>query len=245
MEQPTLSLIIPANNEHARILASLRGVAAFFEQQNYPYEVLLVDNASTDGTGKIAREFAANHPWLQVIDEPRKGKGNAVKTGMLAATGKYRMFADADFSMPVDQIPRFLPPLTPDPEIVIATREGKGAKRYNEPFMRHLSGRFFNLLVQFMALPGIHDSQCGFKLFRGDIAEDLFPLLTIGGWTFDVEALYIARQRKYRIAQIGVPWYYNGDSKVKMLTDSIAMFRDLRTIRANAKAGLYNRIVLE
>lgn len=238
-------MIIPAHNEQSRLGQSLLNVGEFLTQQEFTYEVLVVNNASSDATRQIAGEFAALHPWLRVLDEERRGKGYAVKTGMAAASGTYRMFADADFSMPVDQIPRFLPPAVESPEVVIATREGKGAKRYNEPWMRHVTGRFFNLLVRLMALPGIHDSQCGFKLFRGDIADDIFPLLTIGGWTFDVEALYIARQRKYRITQLGVPWYYNGDSKVRMMTDSINMYRDLRTIRANARAGLYNRIVLE
>lgn len=158
---------------------------------------------------------------------------------MLAACGQYRFICDADLSMPIEQVNRFLPPQLADVEIAIASRESPGSVRYNEPHYRHLVGRVFNTLVRWMALPGLRDTQAGFKCFRGDIAAELFPLQTIMGWTFDVEVLYIARRRGYRIVEVPIDWYFNADSKVRVWRDSVTMFTDLLAIRRNARRGLY------
>ena len=125
--------------------------------------------------------------------------------------------------------------------IAIGSREAPGAVRYNEPYYRHLSGRVFNTLVRWLALPGLQDSQCGFKCFRGDIAEEIFPLQTNTGWAFDVEVLFIARQRGYRIVEVPIPWYFNSDSQIRMLRDSWRMVRDLLLIRLNSLQGKYRR----
>jgi hypothetical protein len=157
---------------------------------------------------------------------------------MLAAHGQYRMFADADFSMPVGEISRFLPPAV-DVPIAIASREAPGAIRYDEPAYRHFTGRIFNGLIRRLVLPGLQDTQCGFKLFRADVAAELFQRQTLTGWSFDVELLYIARLRGLPILEIPIPWYFNPESKVSVLRDSWRMFRDLLVIRRNGRQGLY------
>jgi hypothetical protein len=141
--------------------------------------------------------------------------------------------------MPVDEISRFLPPVI-DAPIVIASREGPGAVRYNEPAYRHFTGRVFNTVIRLLVLPGLDDTQCGFKMFRAEAAEELFPRQTLMGWSFDVELLYIARRRGYKICEIGVPWYFNPESKINVLRDSWRMFTDLIKIRDNGRKGVYD-----
>lgn len=240
MTSPLLSIIIPAYNEETRLPGTLETIQGFLSQQNYSAEVLVVENGSSDRTLEIAQNFASRNPAIRALHEDQRGKGRAVRTGMLAAQGKYRFFGDADLSMPISEINRFLPPQVPDPQVVIASREVPGAVRYGEPEMRHLSGRIFNTLVRWIALPGLQDTQCGFKLFRDDAAETVFRRQTIFGWTFDVEVLYIARVHGYTITEIGVPWYYNADSKVRMAQDAWVMFQDLVRIRRNARRGVYD-----
>ncbi len=240
MTFPLLSIIIPALNEEKRLPATLETIRVFLNQQNYLSEVLVVDSGSSDRTLQIAQDFAGSNPVVRVLHEEQRGKGRAVRAGMLAARGKYRFFGDADLSMPIEEINRFLPPQLPDPQVVIASREVAGSVRYGEPEIRHLSGRVFNTLVRWIALPGLQDTQCGFKLFRDDIAEDVFQRQTIFGWTFDVEVLYIARLHGYTITEVGVPWYYNADSKVRMWQDAWNMVTDLIQIRRNARRGVYD-----
>jgi len=237
---PHLSIVVPAHNEELRLPGSLSRILEHLRQQPYSWEVLVVENGSSDRTAEVAEGFAQATPGLRVLREARRGKGLAVRRGMLEASGEYRFICDADLSMPIDQINRFLPPQLPDPQVVIASREVPGSVRYGEPEIRHLSGRVFNTLVRWIALPGLQDTQCGFKLFRDDIAEDVFQRQTIFGWTFDVEVLFIARLHGYTITEVGVPWYYNADSKVRMWQDAWNMVTDLIHIRRNARRGVYD-----
>jgi len=240
LTEPFLSLIFPAHNEENRLPQTLEAVDTFLSQQSYQAEVLVVENGSTDRTLELAQEYAGKFAYLKVIHEEERGKGLAVKRGMLEATGEYRFFLDVDLSMPIDQVNRFLPPALPNMDIAIASREGEGATRIDEPSYRHWIGRGFNSLVRFLALPNLQDSQCGFKCFRGNVAEVLFPKQTIMGWTFDVEILYIAQKFGYQIIEIPIPWYYHSNSKVRVWRDSFQMARDLLTIRRNGKNGLYD-----
>jgi dolichyl-phosphate beta-glucosyltransferase len=235
-----LSVIIPVYNEESRLPHTLEQVFSFLSAQSYTAEVIVVDNGSQDNTLSIARERAKIHPLLTVIHVPEKGKGNAVKRGMLAAQGEFRFMCDADFSMPTSEINRFLPPALDPYEIAIASREAPGAIRYNEPHYRHFVGRIFNGLIRLIALPGLHDTQCGFKCFRAQVAEEVFPMQTIRGWAFDVEFLYIARKRGYRIVELPVSWYYNPESKISVLRDAGRMALDLFKIRLNDWRGLYD-----
>jgi hypothetical protein len=158
---------------------------------------------------------------------------------MLEAQGQFRFIADADLSMPIEEVARFLPPDGAEYDIAIASREAPGARRIGEPAYRHWIGRVFNLLVRLITLPGIQDTQCGFKCFRSNVAEELFREQTLDGWTFDVEILYIARKRGYRIVEIPIHWYFNRGSRVHILRDSMAMFLDLIQIRINDLQGKY------
>jgi len=238
MSNPYLSIIIPAHNEENRLPETLTEVVQFIQKQTYQAEILVVENASRDNTLKIAQDFAARHNFIQAIHEDLPGKGRAVRTGMLAAKGEYRFFADADLSMPIAEVNRFLPPAV-DAPIAIASREAPGAIRYDEPAYRHVTGRVFNSLIRILVLPKLQDTQCGFKMFRADVAEELFTRQTLMGWSFDVELLYIARLRGLPILEIPIPWYFNPESKVNVLRDSWRMFRDLLLIRQNGRLGKY------
>ncbi|WP_299029151.1 dolichyl-phosphate beta-glucosyltransferase [uncultured Thermanaerothrix sp.] len=241
MAEPLLSIIIPAYNEEHRLPGTLQAIHDFLARQPYSAEVLVVENGSTDATLAVAQGFAERLPYLRVFHEDVRGKGWAVRRGMLAAVGAYRFICDADLSMPITEVNRFLPPQLPaEVDIAIASREAPGARRYGEPEIRHLAGRAFNLLVRLLALPGLQDTQCGFKMFRAAVAEDLFRYQTIYGWTFDVEILFIARRRGYKVVEIPIPWYFNPESKVRMWRDARQMFLDVLKIRHNARRGLYD-----
>ena len=240
MTSPSLSIIIPAYNEERRLPRTLEQIFTFLQEQSYTAEVIVVENGSTDQTLEIAQNFAEQHKNLHVIKERQRGKGNAVRRGMLEAKGEYRFLCDADLSMPIEEVNKFLPPVLDEPAIAIGSREIPGAVRYNEPHYRHLTGRVFNGLINLLLLPNLQDTQCGFKCFRADVAEDIFPYQTLTGWSFDVEVLFIAQHKGYIIREVPINWYYNADSKISVLQDSWKMFQDLLTIRRNARRGLYD-----
>lgn len=239
MEKPFLSIIIPIHNEERRLPSTIEQALKFLSQQIYSAELILVENGSQDHTLEIASDYAKRYNQIRVIREQARGKGLAVRRGMLEAQGEYRFMADADFSMPPEEINRFIPPALLDSDITIASREAPGAVRYNEPAYRHFIGRIFNLLIRILALPEFDDTQCGFKCLRAKVVEDIFPYLTLTGWAFDVEILFIARQRGYRIVELPICWYFNSDSKVQVIRDSIEMARDLLRIRWNSLRGRY------
>ncbi|HLO32689.1 MAG TPA: dolichyl-phosphate beta-glucosyltransferase [Anaerolineales bacterium] len=236
---PFFSIIIPAHNEQNRLPGTLEQIFEFLKQQSFTSEVLVVENGSTDDTHEIAQQFAKQHANLKVL-QSEKGKGAAVQHGMLAAKGDYRFMCDADLSMPVDEIVKFIPPRLKNFDIAIASREAEGAVRYNEPSYRHLGGRGINFIIQTLILPGLNDTQCGFKCFRGEVAEDIFKRQTLHGWSFDIELLYIARRHGYHIVEIPIHWYHFSDSKVSALRDSFHMIQDIFRIRTNARRGLYD-----
>ncbi|NDJ87341.1 MAG: glycosyltransferase family 2 protein [Chloroflexi bacterium] len=242
-EKPSLSIVIPAYNEadEDRLPASLREIVAFVERQDFPIEVIVVNNNSTDATQEVIDAAAAKYAFLVSLFEGQQGKGAAVRTGMLAAKHDYLFICDADLSMTIDQVLRFLPPQLNHYDIAIASREGPGAKRVGEPEFRHVIGRIFNLIVQVFAVRGFRDTQCGFKSFRREIAHALFPLQTIDGWTFDVELLHIAQKRGYHIVEVPITWYYKEHSKIKPFSDAVKMFRDVLRIRWNSLRGKYRR----
>lgn len=236
---PFLSIVIPAYNEEKRLPRTFEQIFTFLETQPYTAEVVLVENGSHDRTLQIAQSYQDSHPELRVFHSSRRGKGLAVQYGMLEARGEYRFMCDVDFSMPPEEINRFLPPTLTGCDIAIASREAPGAVRHNEPFYRHFVGRCFNLLIRLLALPGLQDTQCGFKCFSAQAAEHLFRRQTLPGWSFDVEVLFIAKKEGYSIIEIPINWYYNPDSKIRVLKDSLQMGRDLLTIRINSLRGVY------
>ena len=153
-----------------------------------------MNNSNRDATPRIAEAFASEHPYARVLTS-RGGKSAAVRTGMLAGKGDYLFICDADLSMPIEEVNKFMPPVRDGYDVAIASREVPGSRRIGEPEYRHFMGRVFNFIVRVLAIPRIHDTQCGFKVFRRDVAEEVFRLQTIDGWAFDVEVLFIALKR--------------------------------------------------
>jgi dolichyl-phosphate beta-glucosyltransferase len=239
--KPLLSIVIPAYNEEARLPGSLGRVAEFGAKQDYGVEVIVVDNASTDGTCSVVREFASRYPFVRYLYEGQQGKGAAVRKGMLAGTGDYLLICDADLAVPIEDAEKLLAVLREGGDIAIGSREVKGARRYGEPAYRHVMGRVFNLVVRLLLLPGVRDSQCGFKCFTRRAAADLFSAGRIEGWAFDAEILYISRLRGYRVSEVPVRWYYGEKSKVNPLRDPLRMFGEVLKVRDNGRRGVYGR----
>lgn len=234
-----LSIIIPAYNEEMRLTETLEKTAAFLQTQPYTYEVLVIENGSTDRTLEIAQSFAERYPFIKAIHEDGRGKGLAVRRGMLEAAGQFRFMCDADLSMPIEEVNAFLAPEMSGADIVIGSREAEGAVRYNEPDTRHIGGRFVNLIIRMLALPGLHDTQCGFKMFTADAARVLFPRQTMTGWSLDIELLFIARRHGFTIKELGIPWYYADFSHVSPVKDGIQMVIDIANMWFNALIGKY------
>ncbi|MDY0126192.1 MAG: glycosyltransferase family 2 protein [Anaerolineaceae bacterium] len=239
MSTPFLSLILPAHNEAERLPHSLKLVQEFINRQTYESEVLVIENASADDTAKVVEGYQASFPQLKMIRLEQGGKGNAIRAGMQAARGEYRFMADVDFSMPVEEISKFLPPNLAETQVAIASREQAGSKRIAEPFYRHLIGRVFNGLVRILVLPGLQDTQCGFKCFSAEAAEQIFPKQTLNGWSFDVEVLTIARELGFKVLEVPITWTYQPGSRMSILSDSWQMFKDLLLIRSRKRKGLY------
>jgi dolichyl-phosphate beta-glucosyltransferase len=209
--------------------------------QPYSIEVIVVNNNSSDATAQIAQEFAAAHSYARVLHQPRQGKGAAVNMGMLAGQGGYLFICDADLSMPVEEINKFMPPAVDSYDVAIASREAPGARRVDEPQYRHLMGRVFNFIVRVLAIPKIQDTQCGFKVFRREVARDVFSLQTIDGWGFDVEVLFIALKQGCKLIEVPITWYYRPQSRISPLRDSINMVLEVLKVRRNGWRGLYDR----
>ena len=240
MNTPFLSIIIPAHNEANRLPRTLEQVFAYLKSQDYSSEVVVVENGSSDNTLELATQFIKEYSNLVVVQEHQKGKGNAVRRGMLVARGEYRFICDADLSMPIEDLAKFLPPNLNDFDIAIGSREAPGAIRYNEPPYRHIGGRAINLAIRFLILPGLRDTQCGFKCFRAETATQLFEQQTLMGWSFDIELLYLARRKKLRIREIPIHWYFDAGSKVSAVRDALRMISDIFRIHLNAIRGTYD-----
>jgi dolichyl-phosphate beta-glucosyltransferase len=236
----SLSIVIPAYNEAHRLTASLAQARAFLDSSGIRAEVLVVDDGSVDETAAVVVQAQRDWPALKLLRQAHAGKGAAVRLGVTHAVGEQIALADADFSMPITEFRRFAPEALGDYDIAIASREAPGARRYGEPEYRHIMGRVFNRLVQIFLLPGIEDTQCGFKFMRRTVAQDISQQLTINGWGFDVELLYIARRHGYRIREIGVPWRYAPDSRVAPARDTLTMIRDIGAVWRNSRNGRYD-----
>ena len=235
-----LTIVIPAYNEERRLAQTLPKVAEFIEAQIYEAEVLVVDDGSTDRTAEVVKEFSVQHPLFRLIQVDHGGKGHAVKAGMLQARGEYAFLCDADLAMPITELPKFLPPQQNSYKVAIGSREIEGSVRYNEPFYRHLMGRVYNGLVKLMAVRGFEDTQCGFKCFHHSVMQDLFARQTIDGFGFDVELLYVAQKRGYKIIEVPIHWYYQRESKVHPIRDTVRMAQDMITVRQNDWRGIYD-----
>ena len=239
-DAPLLSVVIPAHNEESRLPGTLEAVFAFLDAQPYSSQVVVVENGSQDRTLEIAQSFVGGHPSLIVLQDCRRGKGLAVRRGMLEATGQFRFLCDADLSMPIAEVNRFIPPMRDGFDVAIGSREAPGSV-VNQPASRRRIGRVFNAIVRLLALPGLRDTQCGFKCFKAETAEDVFKYQKLDGMAFDVEVLWIARQRGYRVVEVPITWNFDADSRVRLFRDSMRMILELMTIRRNARRGMYDR----
>jgi dolichyl-phosphate beta-glucosyltransferase len=235
----TLSIVVPAFNEERRLAATLTTLCDYLGRQPWHWEVRVVDDGSSDDTARIAESFSSTRPKVVVQREPHRGKGGAVKAGLAAAPGEYRFICDADLSMPVEEIGRFLPPLAAGFDVAIGSREGRLARPVGEPAYRHLAGRLFNFMVQRLALPGIEDSQCGFKMFTAAAVSAIFPRVIVDGWAFDVEVLTIAREQRLRVIEVPIEWHYRADSQLSILKDGAGMLRELLRIKWRVLRGVY------
>ena len=239
LTKPFLSIIIPAFNEEARILTTLEKVVDYLSDQSYSWEVLVVDDGSSDSTAALVNQWAQTHQGVGLETIPHSGKGWAVKHGMLTATGEYRFMCDADLAMPIETTEGFLKEMREGYDIVIGSRQISGARRFNEPAIRHLMGRFFNWAVRLLAVGPFQDTQCGFKCFRGEIAAELFASQRTKGFGFDVEILYVALKREMRVKEIPIDWYHQTVSKLRPGVDSFLMLRDTLLVRWNDLSGRY------
>jgi glycosyltransferase involved in cell wall biosynthesis len=237
-----LSIVIPAFDEALRIRPTLERLHAHLAARPLSYEILVVDDGSRDETVAVVEAAAATIPHLRVLRQPRnRGKGAAVRRGMLAARGRVRVMWDADGSMPVEELPRLLAPIAAGRvEIAIGSRYAPGARTAPQPFYRVAWSRLCNQVVQRSLVPRVLDTQCGFKAFTERAARDLFASATIDGWAFDLEILALARRRGLPIEEVGVAWQDDGRSRVSPLRDMVRVVRETLAIRRNFKRGLYD-----
>ena len=241
-DKPYLSVILPAYDEEARIVPSLEKRHEYLEKQDYGYEVLVVNDGSTDKTKELVQEKIKDWPHFKLIDNKvNKGKGGVVKQGMLEASGKWRLFMDVDESVTINEIER-LWPYTHDYEIVIGSRYTEGGKvTKKQPLIRRVISRGGNLLIQILIAWGIKDTQCGFKMFSERAAKEIFPLQTMERWSFDMELVAIAKKHGYKIKEVPVTWEEQAGSRLRAVKTAIRSLRDVFVIWWRKTTGKYNK----
>jgi dolichyl-phosphate beta-glucosyltransferase len=224
--------VVPVLNEEACIASFIDRMRAELVRLVPSWEIVVVDDGSTDRTRAIVEAHAEDDGRIRLLHMDHRGKGAAVKRGLLDARGAWRFMADADLAMPPDNLARFLDAIRsePPPDLAIGSREAPGARRVGEPWRRHAIGRIFNWIVRGVAVPGIQDTQCGFKLLRADAVRRIVPHLSVDGFAFDVEMLALARRDGLTVREVGITWFARGDSRVSMGRGAAA-FLDILRIR--------------
>jgi len=240
-EPPGLSVVIPAYNEERRLPPYLSGIVAYLEAQPFSSEIIIVDDGSRDGTAEMVERFAAENPRIRLIRfEQNKGKGYAVKTGMLKACGTLRLFTDADGATPITEMAQLKKAIEAGADAAVGSRALRDdSHTVKTRFHRKLMGTVFNFIVRTLTVKGINDTQCGFKLFTAEAANAAFPLQRIHDFGFDVEVLYICQKKGFRIVEAPVNWTDIPGTKVRLIRDSLRMFKDLVKIRVNDWRGAY------
>ena len=234
-KQPSISIILPVYNERSRISQGIQKALELQHKWTGQAEIIIVNDGSDDGT---IEEIDPNiRDIIKIIKIPHQGKGEAVKQGILNANGEKILFSDIDWSVPVEQV---LEMLLLDADIVIASREIKGARRIAEPPWRHLVGKIFNRWVQWMLLSGYEDTQCGCKIFTQEVARRIFPLIQEKGWAFDVEVLVLAHVFGVLVAEFPVSWQYQDSSKIVIIRDGVQMARAVLRIKRRLLKGEYS-----
>jgi dolichyl-phosphate beta-glucosyltransferase len=241
--RPEISVVIPAFNEEARLGQPLREIVRYFRERNRAAEILVVDDGSRDGTSGLVLRLARQYPEIRLIRLPANaGKGYAVRTGVVNASGRLVLFADADGATPIAEIEALEAAIDSGADIAIGSRAVRSESvQVRARLYRRVMGRAFHLLVRTLAVKGIADTQCGFKLFRGPVAQDLFSRMRMNGFSFDVEVLLMARRAGYRIAEVPVNWTHQPGSRVNLVLDSLRMARDVFRIRGNLLRGDYDQ----
>jgi dolichyl-phosphate beta-glucosyltransferase len=230
---PELSVVIPCYNEEQRLPRTIEQIERYFEGKGLSYELILVDDGSTDGTRLIMDAAAERNRFVRVEALPRnRGKGRALAEGVAAARGTQILVTDADLSTPIEELEKLRPELEKGAGVAIASRALRASRvEVSQPIYRVLMGKAFNLLVQAVLLPGIWDTQCGFKLFRADVAKEAFAGLTTDGFGYDPEVLYLAKKRGVRIAEVPVIWRNSSPTKVSPIKSSLDMFKHVVRVR--------------
>ncbi|HEY4024884.1 MAG TPA: dolichyl-phosphate beta-glucosyltransferase [Candidatus Dormibacteraeota bacterium] len=232
--RPWLSVVIPAYNEESRLPRTLAAILSHLRLRGRPFEVIVADDGSVDGTGAVA---AAAGPEIRVLRLAHAGKGAAVRAGVLATSGELVLLSDADLSTPVEELERLRAAIWSGAGLAIGSRRlGSSRVGVRQPLPRRVMGAVFNLFVRALVLPGISDTQCGFKLFRGDLARRVFSAARVDGFAFDVEAILLASQLGERVAEVPVAWHDSRQSRVRPLRDALAMFVELLRIRRSASS---------
>ena len=242
-DPPDLSIVIPAHNEAGRILPYLRQITDHFATHDRSYEVLVVDDGSTDSTATLVIRFAESAPTVRTIRLPTcRGKGAAVRRGMQEAVGRLQLFADADGATPISELVRLEQALALGADVAIGSRALAAELPHycvRTRRSRSMLGAVFNILVRHSGIEGIADTQCGFKLFKKAAAQELFPLLSIEGFGFDLEILHLARRRGLQIAEIPINWSDQPGSKVSVMKDGFILLRNLAEVKRNDRRGRY------
>ncbi|HXD82720.1 MAG TPA: dolichyl-phosphate beta-glucosyltransferase [Candidatus Acidoferrum sp.] len=230
---PELSIVIPCYNEEQRLPRTIEQIERYVGGTGVPYELILVDDGSSDGTRTIMDRAAERNPAVRLEALPQnRGKGRALAEGVAASRGAEILVTDADLSTPIEELDKLRAELRKGAGVAIASRALRGSRvEVSQPIYRVLMGKAFNLLVQAVLLPGIWDTQCGFKLFRADVAHDAFAGLTTDGFGYDPEVLYLAKKRGVRIAEVPVVWRNSAPTKVSPIKSSVDMFRHVLRIR--------------
>jgi glycosyltransferase involved in cell wall biosynthesis len=236
---PDLSIIVPAFNEESRIAALVEHVRSYLASTSLSWELVVVDDGSSDRTATMVEAAAVSDARIRGICAGHRGKGAAIRRGMLETRGSIRFMADADLAVSIDQLPHFLAMIHGgQADIVIGSREVAGASRVGETRGRRVLGRLFNVAVQLIALPGIRDTQCGFKMLRAEAAGAVMPHLRIDGFAFDVEMLFVARRAGLRVREVGVQCVYEPGTRVSARGGGAA-FLDVLRVRVNGLRGCY------
>jgi dolichyl-phosphate beta-glucosyltransferase len=235
--KPKLAVVVPAYNEHDRIGPTLDRLHEYLSGQNYSWKVVVVNDGSKDDTAQIVTDFAQTHPNFELLDsQPNHGKGFVVRKGMLETDAEWLLFSDADLAAPIEEVEKLWKAVEGGTPIAIGSRPLKESNlEVRQPWYREMAGRSFNLAVQIFAVKGIKDTQCGFKLFRQDVAQDVFKRCKLDGFGFDFESLMIARDLGYPIAEVPIRWAHQEGSKVNMVRDGIRMLTELVKLRAAGK----------
>jgi dolichyl-phosphate beta-glucosyltransferase len=227
-----LSVVVPCFNEESRLPPSLTTVMAYLDAAGREHELVLVDDGSCDRTPLLIREAERAHSAVRGIVLPRnRGKGRAVAEGVAVSRGRMVLVSDADFSAPIEELPKLEAAISGGADVAIGSRAARGAREVDQPLHRRLMGKGFNLMVQALLLPGIWDTQCGFKLFRGEVARDLFEQMQTDGFAFDVEVLYLARRSGWEVTEVPVRWKNSDTTRVQAVRHSREMLRDVLRIR--------------